>query len=159
MLPNLTLIPPAVSILELRIKVTRNVMCHDLSILRTPSRTQIIQRSTSSHFPRTRIRLPDSYIPPFLEKNVPVLFTIENTTTLFTNKLQKKEKRSGGLRPSDVVQMTPSVATYFLPRKDFALTRVWPLPKWCSNTTHIRLPYVSMFILTHDLIALSSIII
>jgi len=88
-----TLIPPAVSILELRIKVTRNVMCHDLSILRTPSRTQIIQRSTSSHFPRTRIRLPDSYIPPFLEKNVPVLFTIENTTTLFTNKLQKKRKK------------------------------------------------------------------
>ena len=66
-----TLIPLAVSLLELRISVTSQSTVHDLPILRTSSRTQIIQRSNSSYFPRTRICPSDSYIPPFLRKNVP----------------------------------------------------------------------------------------
>ena len=66
-----TLIPLAVSLLELRINVTSQPTVHDLSILRTSSCTQIIQRSNSSHFPGTRICPSDSYIPPFLRKNVP----------------------------------------------------------------------------------------
>ena len=113
-------------------------------------------KSRFSNILTSQLPLPILTFPPFLERMSPSIFTVE---TQQPNSLAnyKKEKRSGGLRPSDVVQMTPSVVTYFLPRKDIVLTRVWPLPKWCSSTTHIRLPNVSILTLHPNSIDVSSV--